>query len=80
MPFVVWWANHAPLPFATLAPCDCAEASPSCALLNRLEPSARTELRFFGQMALRDYDGVPTPASPLWSKAARQAGCPGCRR
>lgn len=87
MPFVVWWANHAPLPFATLAPCDCSEASPSCALLNRLELKARTELRFFGQMALRDYDGDPTPAAVAWSEAARPVGCPGpagslrpCRR
>ncbi len=87
MPFVVWWANRAPLPFSTLAPCDCVGRSPQCALLNRLELPARTQLRFFGQMALRDNDGVPTLAAAPWSEAAQAAGCPGpgrvlrpCRR
>jgi hypothetical protein len=70
MPFVVWWANHAPLSFESLRPCRCDEATAFCDFLNALpEDNSRTGFRFFGLMALRDYDGTPQPALAAWKTA-----------
>jgi len=86
MPFVVWWANHAPLPFASLDGCQCAGSSPACGFLNLLPQDAQTALRFFGLMALRDHDGTPRPALTRWTAAVARArprqpvAPPGARR
>jgi hypothetical protein len=68
MPFVVWWVDHAPMPFDDLAPCICSDGSPFCRLLTAMGDGA-WGIRYFGLMALRDYDGTPTPALALWKAA-----------
>lgn len=68
MPFVVWWVDHAPMPFDDLAPCTCSDGSPFCSFLTAMGDAA-WGIRYFGLMALRDYDGTPTPALALWKAA-----------
>jgi hypothetical protein len=72
MPFVVWWADEAPLPFSALAPCHCTERNVFCDFLTRIGDAA-LGLRFFSLMALRDYDGEPTPALERWRSAVASA-------
>ena len=74
MPFVVWWANHAMMPFEALRPCWCAEATPYCDFLNALpDDIGRLGFRYFGLMALRDYDGTPRPVLARWTAAVAAA-------
>jgi hypothetical protein len=73
MPFVVWWANHAPMPFDELRPCHCTQATQTCEYLTVIGDAAAVGFRFFGLMALRDYDGTPTPALQLWRSAVSAA-------
>jgi hypothetical protein len=72
MPFLVWWANEAPMPFSALAPCRCTETTVFCDLLTKIGDAALS-VRFFGLMALRDYDGEPTPALARWRSAVASA-------
>lgn len=73
MPFVVWWANQAALPFGSLGGCHCEDSSPSCGFLNLLPQDAQIALRFFILMALRDHDGTPQPALSRWTAVVARA-------
>ncbi len=79
MPFVVWWIDEALMPFAELLPCRCSDSTEFCRLLTALGDEGAVGVRYFGAMALRDYDGAPTPALGQWLSAVAAAEARGVR-
>lgn len=68
---VIWWLNRDFLDGTVAATCPCTPAgSDTCALTNAFYSAAGTSgevlMRFFSNMALRNYDGSARPARSAW--------------
>ena len=72
MPFVVWWSDEDLLPEPASVPCDCGN-NVWCQFLQALDVPARDTLRGDATMGLRNFDGTPHPALPLWLNAVQGA-------
>lgn len=68
---VIWWLNRDFLDGTVAATCPCnPAASDTCVLTNAFYSAAGTSgevlMRFFSNMALRNYDGTARPARSAW--------------
>lgn len=71
MEAVIWWLERDYLDGAVAATCPCDPAtSDTCVLTDLFFSAAGADgellMRFFGNMALRNYDGSPRPAHAAW--------------